>query len=70
MSSYFFLYLAEKVSAPKVINMIIIYGIKAGNDCPAIKVPSCERTVGPRAVVSIRELDKHLQSKKADCEAF
>ena len=50
--------------------MIIIYGIKAGNDCPAIKVPSCERTVGPRAVVSIRELDKHLQSKKADCEAF
>lgn len=50
--------------------MIIIYGIKAGNDCPAIKVPSCERTVGPRAVVSIRELDKHLQSKKADYEAF
>lgn len=54
------MYFVEKVLVLKVINMIIIYGIKVGNDCFVIKVLFCECIVGLWVVVSIREFDKYL----------
>lgn len=69
VNNFSFINHKKQISVAEVICMIIVYGIKAGNDCPAIKFPSSQGTVSPRAVVSIRELNKYLKNQKS-IEAF